>query len=125
MMPAALAWVRMHVVGLLALVDSWTSPSVSVRVWDPEGYRLVLRRSPTAGTLRAGNWVEPGGLVRLDESPEEAAVRELREETGIEVQPGWLRELPFESITLRFGVEFDHRPVVQLSDEHDAFKWVR
>jgi 8-oxo-dGTP diphosphatase len=31
----------------------------------------------------AGRWAFPGGFVRLDESPDAAAVRELREHTGL------------------------------------------
>jgi len=34
-----------------------------------------------------GRWVVPGGTVELGETLEEALVREMREETGIEVEP--------------------------------------
>ena len=36
-----------------------------------------------------GKWTIPGGLVELGESPEQAVVREAREETGLDVEnPG-------------------------------------
>ena len=36
---------------------------------------------------RKGYWGLPGGFMEIDESPQEAAVREAREETGIELNP--------------------------------------
>jgi ADP-ribose pyrophosphatase YjhB (NUDIX family) len=35
-----------------------------------------------------GQWSLPGGLVELGESLAEAVVREVREETGLDVEPG-------------------------------------
>lgn len=34
---------------------------------------------------REGRWALPGGLVEIDETPEEAAVRETAEETGFDI----------------------------------------
>ncbi|MBZ5738302.1 NUDIX hydrolase [Nocardioides mangrovi] len=46
---------------------------------------LALWNEPTVPT-----WTLPGGGVELDESPEQAAVREVREETGYDVELGAL-----------------------------------
>lgn len=48
-----------------------------------QGGRLLLVRRATE-PLR-GFWAPPAGYVEMDESAEEAAVREAREETGLEV----------------------------------------
>jgi 8-oxo-dGTP pyrophosphatase MutT (NUDIX family) len=35
---------------------------------------------------KLGIWLQPGGHIELDEDPNEAAVREAKEETGLDVQ---------------------------------------
>jgi 8-oxo-dGTP diphosphatase len=50
-----------------------------------EGRVLLIRRGKEP--LR-GRWVIPGGTVELGETLEEALVREMAEETGLEVVPG-------------------------------------
>ncbi len=49
------------------------------------GDRVLIGQRPPGAPL-AGLWEFPGGKVRPDESPAEAAVRECREETGLEVR---------------------------------------
>lgn len=49
-----------------------------------DGRVLLARR---ARPPRQGLWDTPGGFVEPDELPEDAVVRELREETGLEVEP--------------------------------------
>lgn len=50
-----------------------------------DGRVLLIRRGKEP--LR-GRWLVPGGTVELGETLEEAVVREIREETGVEVMPG-------------------------------------
>lgn len=57
-----------------------------------EGRLLLIRRGRGA---QAGLWAVPGGKVELGETLREAAVREVREETAIEVDLGpvvWVGE---------------------------------
>jgi 8-oxo-dGTP diphosphatase len=55
-------------------------PAVAVLVLNSEDQLLLVKRSvePAKGT-----WCLPGGFIEVDESIEEAAVRELEEETGL------------------------------------------
>lgn len=57
---------------------------VGTVVWHGERVLLVRRTTPP----REGQWSLPGGAQQLGETVAEAARREVREEAGIEIEPG-------------------------------------
>jgi mutator protein MutT len=56
--------------------------AVSVAIWRGGEALLVRRARPPMASI----WSFPGGLVETGERLEEAAVREVREETGLDVE---------------------------------------
>ncbi|OEJ25203.1 DNA mismatch repair protein MutT [Streptomyces agglomeratus] len=98
---------------------------VGAAVFD-EGRLLAARRS--APPELAGRWELPGGKVEPGETPEEALVRELREELGVEtdvldripgewpLKPGYV--LQVWTARLLSGTP---RPL----QDHDDLRWLR
>ena len=64
---------------------------------DADGRVLLARRPP--GRQLAGLWEFPGGKVEKGERPEEALIREMGEELGIEIAEACLAPLTFASHT--------------------------
>lgn len=107
-------------------------PTVSVVVVTPDRSRvLVLRRT----AARGGFWQPVTGRVGAGERPDQAAARELREETGLEavVAPvelphafafGPLREKPVVAREHPFVARAPGPVAPTLSNEHDAFEWL-
>ena len=58
--------------------------TASAVVQDDAGRILLGRR---AGEPEAGKWDLPGGFLEEGEHPLDALLRELREETGVEIEP--------------------------------------
>jgi 8-oxo-dGTP pyrophosphatase MutT (NUDIX family) len=78
-------------------------PSVNVVVVNDSGEILLIRRTDN------GNWAVPGGAIDLGESVGQAAVRETREETGIECE-----------ITGIVGIYSDPRHVILYTSNGEA-----
>ena len=60
-------------------------PCVGAVIRDDKGRLLVVKRGHEPG---AGLWSLPGGRIESGETDAEALVREMREETGLEIEPG-------------------------------------
>ncbi|PKW09815.1 8-oxo-dGTP diphosphatase [Streptomyces sp. 1222.5] len=92
-----------------------------------DGRLLAARRSAPAEL--AGRWELPGGKVEADERPEDALVRELREELGIDAEPvervpgEWPLRTPYVlqvwTARLRPG-----SPAPQPLQDHDELRWL-
>src|ERR1700744_5227634 len=70
---------------------------VAVALVDPDGRVLIAQRPE--GKDMAGLWEFPGGKIESGERPEEALIRELREELGIAVKQPCLAPFTFASHT--------------------------
>jgi len=88
------------------------SPAVSIAPLEValavplRGGRVLVARRPE-GVHLAGYWEFPGGKVARGERPDEAALRELREETGLigqEMEPLLVFEHEYPDRTIRFHV---------------------
>ena len=56
-------------------------PAVGAVILAQEHILLIQRGQPPA----IGQWTLPGGVVEVGESPEEAIIREVREECSVEI----------------------------------------
>ncbi len=68
---------------------------VACALVDIDGRVLVVKRPP--GKPMAGLWEFPGGKVEKGERPEQALIRELKEEISIDVTANCLAPLTFNS----------------------------
>ncbi|QTE00650.1 (deoxy)nucleoside triphosphate pyrophosphohydrolase [Streptomyces cyanogenus] len=92
-----------------------------------DGRLLAARRSAPADL--AGRWELPGGKVEAGERPEDALVRELREELGVDAEPvgrvpgQWPLRTPYVlqvwTARLRPG-----SPAPSPLQDHDELRWL-
>lgn len=91
---------------------------------------LTLRRAP--GSKRSpGSWETVHGGIDRGETPPEAALRELWEETGLEpdrlysvtAHPFYLYKTGMLQIAVAFAA-FVHSSDVTVSEEHDRYEWL-
>lgn len=97
------------------------SVSVAGVVVRDDGCVLAIRRADN------GAWEAPGGVLELDERPEDGACREVLEETGIKVEPVRLTGVYKNMARSVVALVFLCRPVggaEQTSSESSAVRWL-
>jgi 8-oxo-dGTP pyrophosphatase MutT (NUDIX family) len=106
-------------------------PSVVALVRNGDGEVLLIRRSDN------GRWALPGGGHDLGESISDTVIREVREETGIEVavtdmsgiytDPGHVMRYDDGEVRQQFSICFRARPragAIRTSEETTEVRWV-
>jgi len=99
-----------------------------------QGQILLLRRTVTAPNYPL-YWAVPGGMCEEGETPEETALRELKEESGLEgkiirkmgVYPNMVGSgQVFHLHTFEAEIMGDPQepPEIQVSEEHDDYRWI-
>jgi len=97
----------------------------------PQGWRVLAlqrgreTRCPTA-------WEPVHGHIEPGETPEEAAIRELREESGltpdrlyvVRVSPFYVRRTRTLQLAVVFAAFLDRDAEVAIGDEHQRFEWL-
>ncbi|MGW5414660.1 NUDIX hydrolase [Actinomadura geliboluensis] len=78
-------------------------PSVNVVVENDKGEILMIRRTDN------DNWALPGGAIDLGESVTQAAIRETKEETGIDIE-----------ITGLLGIYSDPKHVIHYTSNNEV-----
>jgi 8-oxo-dGTP diphosphatase len=101
----------------------------AVALIDADG-RVLIAQRPEGKTL-AGLWEFPGGKVEAGERPEQALIRELKEELSIDVSESCLAPLTFAShayddFHLLMPLYVCRRWTgAVMANEGQALKWVR
>lgn len=92
---------------------------------------LMLRRAP--GEIYAGIWQMVTGKIRKDEQAYKTAMREIKEETNLDINRLWVApninsfysyQKEYISLVPVFAAEVSPELGVKISAEHDKYKWV-
>jgi 8-oxo-dGTP diphosphatase len=97
------------------------SVSVTGVVVRDDGSILAIKRADD------GRWVPPGGVLELDESPQDGVVREVYEETGVKIRPvrltGVYKNMRLGVVSLAFRCDLIGG-YARTSDEADRVAWI-
>ncbi len=113
---------------------------VNIKLIDLYPYRIADRNAEfllfkrAEGKIYEGQWRMIGGKVKSGENYWEAALRELKEETGLQPEQFWTvpsvnQFYEHQSDTIHtipaFAAEIDPAAIITLDDEHREFHWIK
>lgn len=135
-----------HIKKLIILLLFCTLPlsATQVFVHEPEDFQPAVECSGVfiechgeflflqtrAGKLHARKWGIPGGKIEKRESPEQAAIREVFEETGLDLTGcvSYTKTVYIKSeidfVWHMYQAEFREKPAVTISAEHSSYNWL-
>lgn len=97
-----------------------------------DGDKVLVTRRAARMKYKPGHWDFPGGHLEVGETPHENIVREIKEETGLEVKIIGidhvftnLEHVPeIQYFQILFNGEYMGGEVVLHAKEHDEYRWV-
>lgn len=93
-----------------------------VLVLGPDDLLLILKR-PDWVSWAPGLWGLPGGAIEEDEAPQDAATREAKEETMLEVTNLRDVKLPLDKSLFAYYTR-DYSGIIHIDHEHEDWTWV-
>lgn len=106
---------------------------VSVFLLKPTGNQVTVLLMRRVGDVLPGEWCQVAGKIENGETAWQAALREVREETGIELTDLWSADCVEQfyepakdtiNVIPVFVGRVPEDTTVTLNDEHDAYEWV-
>lgn len=97
---------------------------IAVAIIEHQEKYLIQQRPP--GVVLAGLWEFPGGKIEANESPEQAAIRECLEETGLPIAvigsyPEVVQQYDYDKVHLHF---LRCLPVGTPPPPSNSYRWV-
>ena len=113
-----------------------TKENIACLLINPEKKSLLIQRAPKDDSL-PGFWELPSGGIDEGENMETSVIREVKEESGIDISNEGLKLVDSESYSFTkengdiknvtettYLVSLENTPEVILSDEHVNYQWV-